>query len=82
MEILLVLAVGAMCIGCFVVGAKVGQQVAKGEPVKVEIPDPMQAIRRREARKEAERERSKVETILANIERYDGTPSGQEDVPR
>lgn len=81
MEILLVLAVGALCIGCFVVGAKVGQQAAKGEPVKVEIPDPMQAIRRREARKEAEFERSKVDTILANIERYDGTPDGQKDVP-
>lgn len=82
MEILLVLTVGAMCIGCFAVGAKVGQQVARGEPVRVDLPNPVRAVRAHRAQKEADRERSQVEVILRNLERYDGTPGGQEDVPK
>lgn len=82
MEILLVLTVGALCIGCFAVGAKVGQQVAKGEAVNVPLPNPVKAFREHKAQKEADRERSKMETILANIERYDGSPGGQEDIPK
>lgn len=82
MEILLVLAVGAMCIGCFIVGAKVGQQVAKGETVGIPLPDPVKAIKEHKREKEVDRERSKVETILRNIEAYDGTSIGQEDVPQ
>ena len=82
MEILLVLTVGVLCIGCFIVGAKVGQQVAKGEPVKLPLPDPIKIIKEHKREKEVDRERSKVETILRNIESYDGTPIGQEDVPR
>lgn len=81
MEILLVWTVGALCIGCFIVGAKVGQQVAKGEPVRVNLPNPAKAIREHKAQKEADRERSKVEMILQNVDRYDGTPGGQEDIP-
>lgn len=82
MEILLVLTVGALCIGCFVVGAKVGQQVAKGEPVNIPLPNPAKAVREHKAQKEADRERSKIETIMANIERYDGSSGGQEDIPK
>lgn len=82
MEILLIMTVGAMCIGCFVVGAKVGQQAAKGEPVSIPMPNPAKAVRAHKAQKEADRERSKAEAILANIERYDGFPGGQEDIPK
>ena len=35
MEILLILVVGAVNILCFMVGAKVGQTVTKGEEVKL-----------------------------------------------
>lgn len=80
--ILLAVTVGALCIGCFVIGAKVGQQVARGETVHLEVPNPVEAVRAHKARKEADRERSKTEVILQNLERYDGTPGGQEDVPR
>ena len=34
MEVLLLLVMGAVNIACFMVGAKVGQTVAKGEEVK------------------------------------------------
>lgn len=80
MEILLVLAVGAMCIGCFVVGAKVGQTVAKGETIVTPTVNPLKAIREQEAKKEAKIEQDRIEKIMQNIERYDGTSNGQVDV--
>jgi uncharacterized protein YneF (UPF0154 family) len=80
MEILLVLAVGAMCIGCFIVGAKVGQTVAKGETIETPTVNPLKAIREHDAKKEAKIEQDRIEKIMQNIERYDGTSNGQVDV--
>lgn len=82
--ILLVLVIGILCIVCFFVGARVGQKVVKGEEIKA--PDisklnPMNIKKEREQKYEAEKEKNKLETILKNIERYDGTDAGQEDVP-
>ena len=82
MEILLILTVGALNVACFFIGAKVGQKVAKGEPVEGSIPEPLKAIREREGAKEAKREQERLETILRNIDNYDGSENGQEDVPR
>ena len=84
MEILLVLVVGTLCIACFFVGAKVGQTVSNGE--RIETPDlnPVKAIKEHQEKKAAEREQEteqrKIETIMRNIEAYDGTTKGQEDV--
>ncbi len=80
MEILIILAVGALNIVCFFVGAKVGQTVNKGEPLEVPGLNPMQAIREARERKEARREQSKFDTIMQNVEAYDGTGAGQKDV--
>lgn len=82
MDILLVLITGALCIACFFVGAKVGQKVSRGETIELPKPDPMKAIREHQDRKQAEAEQERYETILRNIENYDGTARGQEDVPR
>lgn len=82
MEILLVITVGVMCIASFVIGAKVGQAVAKGEKVDVSLPNPMEAIRQAQDRREAEREQDRLDVIMRNIETYDGTGNGQQDVPR
>lgn len=82
MEVMLMLVMGAVNIACFVIGAKVGQQVAKGEPVKVELPKPVEAIRQHKAQKEADRRMSQIEAVLGNVDRYDGSPLGQKDIPR
>lgn len=81
MEIALVLAIGAMNIVCFLIGAKVGQTVSKGEDVKLPTINPIEAYREHTAKKEAEMEQSRIDTIMRNIEGYDGTGKGQEDVP-
>lgn len=82
MEVLLALTVGALCIGCFLIGAKVGQTVSNGETIELPSINPFEAYRKHEARKEAEKEAEKIDTIMRNIERYDGTAQGQEDVPQ
>lgn len=82
MEILLVLITGALCVACFFVGAKVGQTASKGETIELPKIDPMKAIREHQDRKQAQAEQDRYDAILRNIENYDGTERGQEDVPR
>lgn len=85
MEIALVITatacvVAAMCIVCFLIGAKVGQTVSKGEDIKLPTMNPIEAYREHEQRKEARAEQERMETIMRNIETYDGTGEGQKDV--
>jgi hypothetical protein len=82
MEVLLLVAMAASNIVCFMVGAKVGQKVSKGEEVELPNLNPLEAVREHNAKKEAEYQQRVNETILRNIESYDGTGYGQEDIPR
>ena len=82
MEVLLLLIMVAANVLCFVIGAKVGQTVVKGKDIEVPSLNPLKAYRERESRQEAQREQDRLDTILRNIEAYDGTPHGQEDIPR
>ena len=83
MDILLIAVVGTLNIACFFIGAKVGQTVAKGKEIEVpKISSPVTLYKAHIATKEAEAEKNRLDIILGNIERYDGTGSGQEDVPR
>jgi hypothetical protein len=79
---LLILVVGALCVACFFIGARVGQAASRGENITLPKIDPMKPIREHRERKEADREQERYNTILENIERYDGTSSGQKDIPR
>ncbi len=71
---------GGSNIVCFWLGAKIGQKVSRGETIETPNLNPMERIRQHQERKEAEREANKLETIMQNIERYDGTSAGQQDV--
>ena len=83
MEILLVAVAGTLNIVCFFIGAKIGQTVARGKEIETPaIKSPMKAIREYKDSKEAKKELERIETIMSNIERYDGTGNHQEDVPR
>ena len=81
MEAVTILALGFICMACFVTGVKVGQSTARGEKVELPTVNPMEAWRNRQDKKEAQAEQDKINTILRNIESYDGTGRGQEDVP-
>ena len=81
MEVLLVLVSSAASMLCFLIGAKVGQAVTKGERVELPSVNPVQAVRDHRAKKQAQMEQDRLDTIMRNIEGYDGTGRGQEDVP-
>ena len=74
--------VGILCIVSFVMGAKVGQTVAKGEKIEAPTVNPFKLYKEHKSRERAEEEMKKIDTILQNIETYDGTSNGQKDVPR
>ena len=81
MDIVLLLAIASLSnIACFVIGAKVGQKVVKNEPIETPSVNPFKAYRERQELKEAEATKSKIDTILRNIDNYVGTDYGQEDV--
>lgn len=83
MEVLLIAVVGTLNIACFFIGAKVGQTVVKDKEIEMpEIKSPMKLYQEHQDKKEAEKEKNKLDVILQNIERYDGTANHQEDVPR
>lgn len=69
-------------IVCFWLGAYIGAKVDKGE--KIEIPNPIKAttkaIQDHKAKVAEDEQLKKLETIIDNIEKYDGTPNGQKDV--
>lgn len=72
---------GATNIACFMIGARVGQKVTKGEEIKLPTVNPMELVQEQREKRAAQEERNKLDTILRNIESYDGTAYGQEDVP-
>jgi hypothetical protein len=61
-----------------ILGAKLGRK----EEIKVPELNPVKAIQEYKSQKETQRELDKMETILQNIENYDGTANNQTDVPR
>ena len=81
MEAIVILTICTLLnVVCFLIGAKVGQKVDKGEDIELPSINPMKAYREAQDRKQAEREADKLDTILQNIEAYDGTSAGQKDV--
>ena len=66
----------------FTIGAKIGQKVVKGEKIELPKVNPMEVYREHQEKKALAEELDKIETIMRNIERYDGTEAGQEDVPK
>lgn len=80
--IILILAVsGTLNIVCFFIGAKVGQTIVQGEPIKTPEINPMKVIAEQREQKAIEEEQNRTNTILENIENYNGTEYGQKDVP-
>ena len=81
MELLTIVAISLLNIICFITGAIVGQKTVKGEKIELPKLNPREIYRDNQEKKEAAKEMDKLETILRNIERYDGTANHQEDVP-
>ena len=85
MDLLVALSVmGIVNVMCFIAGAKVGMAVKKGKDISLELPtaSPIEAFKTHKAKKEEQKERDRLNTIMQNIDNYDGTGVGQRDIPR
>lgn len=74
---------------CFLVGAMVvlkaqNRPIEKQKEKGIQIPslNPLEAYRSKQSKKELQLEADKLNTILNNIENYDGTGNNQEDIPK
>lgn len=80
--LLAMLAMGAVNAVCFLIGAKIGLAVAKGEEVNLIPVKPAEAVEVHPVQPEEDAEKkSRFEAIVQNIDNYDGTEQGQVDVP-
>lgn len=80
--ILTIIAVGTLNVVCFFVGAKVGQKVVNGEEIKLPKMNVSDYLQEQKEKRQARADKEKYDTILRNIDNYDGTGFGQVDVPR
>ena len=80
MTIAIIITMAISNISCFYIGLKVMQTVFKGKDVEMPKISPTAIIQDRAEKREAKEKQEKMEKIQANIERYDGTPMGQQDV--
>lgn len=79
--LLLIIVIGLNDALMFLIGAKVGQKVVRGQEVelpKFEVKNP---ITEYQESKEAKKEQEKLRIISDNIDAYDGTGIGQKNIP-
>ena len=79
---LTIAVVGTLNVVCFFIGAKVGQTVAKGETIEAPNLNPIEIVREYNEDKERRHKLDRINTLLENIDNYDGTGIGQKDIPR
>ena len=78
-SILCILATGALCIACFLIGVKCGKQEDINVP-KIPVINPMEAYTAKKEKEHEKKEMERLEKISSNVNRYDGTAAGQLDI--
>lgn len=78
---LLILAIGFINALCFVLGAKVGQKVVRGESIETPLKSPLEGLREAKSNFEYRKMQERDQVIADNIDNYDGTGIGQKDIP-
>jgi hypothetical protein len=78
--LLLVVFISLSNFICLVVGVKVGQKAYRGEDIKMKLPNPVEKVKTFRESQETKKEQEAVETMLYNIDVYDGTGLGQRDI--
>lgn len=78
--IILVLLMGAMNLLAFLIGARTAQKADRGEEIKLPSINPMEVYKEHREQSEANKEQERLNTMLENINNYDGTGLGQKDI--
>ena len=76
--LLLVVFICLSNIACLIVGVKVGQKAYRGEEIK--LPNPVAKVQSFKDSQEYTKEQEALDTMLYNIDVYDGTSLGQKDI--
>lgn len=76
--LLLVVFICLSNIACLIVGAKIGQKVNRGE--EIILPVPVAKVQSSKDSQEYKKEQEALDTMLHNIDVYDGTSLGQKDI--
>ena len=81
MEIVLICTIFGvfLCIS-FVLGARVGQKVVCNQEIKMPTLNPVKKVKEIMQEKESKKEEERMGIILQNIENYDGSDLGQQEV--
>lgn len=77
--LILIIGIGLINVLCFLIGAKTGQKAVKGEDITLPNLNPIEAVREHEEARQQRKEEDNFNTMLENIEVYDGTSIGQKD---
>lgn len=77
--LILIVGIGLINVLCFLIGAKTGQKAVKGEDITLPNLNPIEAVREHEISRQQKKEEDNFNTMLDNIEVYDGTSIGQKD---
>ena len=80
--ILLILSIGLINALCFILGAKIGQKVVRGETIETPLKSPLELVSEAKSNFEYRKEQEYYKTISDNIDNYDGTGIGQKDIPQ
>ena len=78
--LILIGSIGLMNVLCFLIGARTGQKVVKGEEITLPSINPIEFAKSYEERRQAEIEEENYNIMLENIESYNGTGLGQRDL--
>ncbi len=79
-DIILIIITGLLNLFSFVIGAKIGQKVVNNEKIKLPEFNPIKVIEKHKEQKEVKKEQKRINTILENINNYDGTSNKQKKV--
>ena len=66
----------------FIVGARVGQKVVRGESIETPLRSPLNVVSEVKDSFEQRKIQEREKIIAENIDNYSGTSLGQKDVPR
>lgn len=69
-------------ICCFLFGIHVCQKIQNGQEIKTPKIEPIKTIKEFNANRETKKEVERARIINENIDNYNGTSIGQQDIPR
>jgi queuine/archaeosine tRNA-ribosyltransferase len=78
--IILLLLVGGMELLAFLIGARVGQKVVNKEPIELPTINPVTLYKEHKEKEEMNKEQEKLNTMLDNINNYDGSSANQKEI--